>query len=94
MSLTLSPELSARVLARSAAAGTTPEEMLDRALKLLDAHNVEGISAPATSDAARAETIRKLEEGLASLDRGEGIPKAKAFALLREELELMVGHAD
>lgn len=84
MSLTLSPEFSARVLARSAAASTTPEELLDEALTIWEAGEL-----PPAAD--REELNRKIQEGLDQLDRGEAIPgeevMAKAELLLARYLK-------
>lgn len=80
MSLTLSPEFSAKVQAKLAGSGfSSAEQMLQRGLELLDQHR-------GNAETDRAELIQMLQAGLDSLDRGEGIPKHRAFAMLHEAI--------
>lgn len=72
MSIELSPDQN-RILEKLVADGIFPtrQEALDRAVDLLR---------------EEAESLEDLREGLASIERGEGIPYKEAIAAIRAKL--------
>jgi len=77
MNVSLTPELE-ELIAQKVQSGryTTASEVIREALRLLEEHD--------ELRQKRLEAIRrKIDEGLAQLDRGEGIPGDQVRALLR-----------
>jgi antitoxin ParD1/3/4 len=79
MQLNLSPEL-AQFIDDQVAAGVylTPNEVIGDAIRLLRHHEQE-------RSALVAELRRRVDIGIAQLDRGESIPADEVFRKLREK---------
>lgn len=83
----LSEELEARLRAIAERQGRSVAELLAAIAEALAA-NDDGAMDTEPHRPFTAEETADIEEGIAQLDRGEGIPHDKAMALLRSDRSL------